>query len=580
MANVTITKLAINTGSFTSVSLIQDQFDIDSLVFIKGFCAQADYDAIYKPSNNVDNTNNPYNATLGSGKSVISFFRFGDGPNDSISTPSSATIEGSNYIELTSGSDTPTFNTYLPGVATELPRDVTAEEFSSIFDTTANFSISGWFKTSDTGTLFSNTGGAAATGMVCEVTSTNIGISFKDGSPSPIVAIKDVDDGQWHHLVVTKPSGTTPTIKIYIDGSESVSTTVTTISNDDLRGTNGFTLLGDGQNNANAASPASTDASKLQASLSNWSLHTEVLSSTAVKQLYSNGHVRNIKNLPSVTASAIEAWWQLADTSNPAQDLTGSSPLKYEDGNSATLISQQVNADGATYVNGSINGNAFTMSLTKSFNFTTNEWVATADQDTALCLSFNGFEEQAEYFALWKCAQTIAGSAIDICDGDWHNVILSYRGKNDFAGDNVDPGDTVKFGPGPANSLPFNWAISYDGEPLTAIKDGSGADYIGGLNTIVTDTYSSTTYNVGFAIQDRHLKYETSNTEEEYKPHAQFSAGIHEVSGVDNNNAFQGYVDETSFHSDTWWVNQAGTAIITNTFNQENLLQYMVVQQL
>ena len=67
----------------------------------------------------------------------------------------------------------------------------------------------------------------------------------------------------------------------------------------------------------------------------------------------------------------------------------------------------------------------------------------------------------------------------------------------------------------------------------------------------------------------RHLKYITTNSEEEYKPHAQFSAGIHEVSGVDNENAFQGSVDETSFHSDDWWVDQAGTSIITNTYNQE-----------
>jgi hypothetical protein len=32
----------------------------------------------------------------------------------------------------------------------------------------------------------------------------------------------------------------------------------------------------------------------------------------------------------------------------------------------------------------------------KSFNFTSGEWVSTADQEAALCLSFNGFEEQAE----------------------------------------------------------------------------------------------------------------------------------------------------------------------------------------
>ena len=474
------------------------------------------------------------------------------------------TIAGANSGVL--GGATQTAITSSDSIAT-----VTTGALANLFTTSSNLSISGWFKTTAdaTGTLFSNTEGAAASGMTCEVTATNIGISFKDGSPSPIVAVKDVNDGEWHHLVITKNDAGTNEFKIYVDGVLYITSTATGLTDADLKGSNGFTLLSDGQNNAHATSPSSTDSSKLQATLSNWSVHSEVLSANAVKQLYSNGHVRNIKNLPSVTASSIEAWWQLADTTNPQNDLIGTNHLQYQDGASQTLLSQQVNATGATLVEDSINGNAMTLSLTKSFNFTTNEWVSTADQDTALCLSFNGFEEQAEHVALWKCAQTIGGSTIDICDGGWHNVVLSYRGNNDLAGDNVAEGDAVKFGPGPANSLAFNWAISYDGQPLTAIKDGSGADYIDGLGTTLTDTYSSTTYNVGFNIYNRHLRYETSNTEEEYKPHAQFSAGIHEVVGVDNNNAFQGSVDETSFHSDCWWVDQAGTSVIANTFNQE-----------
>jgi hypothetical protein len=76
-------------------------------------------------------------------------------------------------------------------------------------------------------------------------------------------------------------------------------------------------------------------------------------------------------------------------------------------------------------------------------------------------------------------------------------------------------------------------------------------------------------YNVGFAIRDRHLKHTTSNTEEVYKPHAQFSSGILDSGGSDNVHAFQGNVDETSFHSDCWWVNEAGTAVVPNNFNGE-----------
>lgn len=441
------------------------------------------------------------------------------------------------------------------------------------FTTTSNLSISGWFKTTDTGVLFSNTEGDVSTtgnGMALDIDSSGTQIVFVDAGISSLNTSTPVNDGNWHHIaLVLEPGHSTKKQKIYIDGTEAVSGNLSLTTDARLKGSNGFTLLSDGQNNAHAASPSATDASKLNASLSNWSIHGEALSDIAIKQIYSNGHVRNIKNLPEVNVAQIAAWWQLADTTNPENDVAASVDLLYQDGNSETLVAQLTDATGATLIEDSINGNAMTLSLTKSFNFTTNEWVETADQETALCLSFNGFEEQAEHVALWKCSQTIAGSTIDICDGGWHNVILSYRGNNDLAGDNVAEGDTVKFGPGPAQSLPFNWCMSYDGQPLTAIKDGSGADYIDGLGATVTDTYNSVSYNVGFAIHNRHMRYETSNTEEVYKPHAQFSAGIHEVTGIDNNTAFQGSVDETSFHSDCWWVDQAGTSITSNTFNQE-----------
>ena len=827
-------KIGMKAGTLSATG---DVYQLDDVAYYRGELNATTVASIYANRKNVTE------ATLPSGTVLTALWKMGDGTNDVISPVTSMSIRNqiaTNDIRLIDGGSTnqPSF---ISLTASDGPFQSLANNFEDYFDTDSNLSISGWFKTTDTGFLFSNTEGAAATGLDMQVNASDMTLTLEDGSATrQLQASVDVNDGEWHHVVVTKTIGVTPVVKIYIDGEESASTTLATISDTHLRGANGFTLLGDGQENAGNSSPSVTDASKLQATLSNWSIHSEILSANAVKQVYSNGHVRNIKNLPSVTASSIVSWWQLNDASTPQDDLAGANDLAflqvesanekaaqtsttitastrdfvsttasslfggtslpayngawslsfwvnipsngtgsqfdtiigeadsvetrkhfkiyqlnsalafsmtflsnaldltvpfttyntwkhvtitkasgtpgtstvaiYIDGvaqtvsvgynddnpsrgtadnwnttndstitiggqswayNSASsgayagvrsgrafkvdslagyskelsssevetiynsgsyldpstlassynvescfkfgdyssdvttgtiaiydgvggtgvlgigtsndqsiitltssdaiyavssitdLTTKLVNSDGATYVNGAINGNAMTMSLTKSFNFTTNKWVSTADQDTALCLSFNGFEEQAEYFALWKCSQTIAGSVIDICDGNWHNVILSYRGRNDLAGDNVSEGDTVKFGPGPADSLPFNWAVSYDGQPLTAINDGSGADYIGGNNTISTDTYNSVSYNVGFNIYNRHLRYETSNTEEEYKPHAQFSAGIHEVVGVNNNNAFQGYVDETSFHSDTWWVDQAGTSVTT-----------------
>ena len=412
----------------------------------------------------------------------------------------------------------------------------------------------------------------------------------------------------WHHIVMVKQASTNlGLLEVFVDGvRQSITQTYPSNGADpvstgwDNQTVSEFYLFGNGRrfdvDNAFGSNRTGRvfkldEMAFYSKALSHNTSSSGDVATGEVGDIYNSGSYVDISTVPGVN---LQKYFKFGDHSS---DVTTSPYGKYYDSvnNTAyfqesnpyihsyslstsdsfyanapsTVQNRQVDATGAAYVNGSINGNAITMSLTKSFNFTTNKWVATSDQDAALCLSFNGFEEQSEYFAIWKCSQTVGGSVINILDGGWHNVILSYRGKNNLSGDNVDPGDTVKFGPGPANSLAFNWALSYDGQPLTSIKDGSGADYIGGLNTLVTDSYTSTTYNVGFAIQDRHLKYITTNSEEEYKPHAQFSAGIHEVSGVDNKNAFQGSVDETSFHSDDWWVDQAGTSIITNTYNQE-----------
>ena len=422
------------------------------------------------------------------------------------------------------------------------------------FTTSSNLSISGWFKTTAdaTGVLFSNTEGSAASGLKLDVNASDMTINFIATSAENITVNSDVNDEEWHHLVITKNDAGTNQFTVYVDGVQVVQDTAT-IADTDLKGGNGFTLLSDGQNNAHASPAASTDASKLNAAISNWSIHSEVLDANAVKQLYSNGHARNIRNLPSVTRGSIEAWWQLSDATNPENDVSGKNiHLQYEDGAGNTLVSQRELATGAVKVVDSINGNGMTLSLTKSFNFTTNEWVSTADQDAALCLSFNGFEEQAEYFALWKCAQTPASGALDLLDGNWHNVTLSYRS---VSSNSQADGHLIRFGPNGTSN--YNWNISMDGEEMYNINSGLGADAIGGLNSLDAS-------NQGFVIQNRHLRYDFANDEEEYKAHSQFSAGVNETNSADSPYSFQAYVDETSFHSESWWV--AGSP---NSFNAE-----------
>jgi len=543
-----------------------DIYAIDNLAFIRG---SLDSSAI---SSIVANKNDLEAATLPQGTILTCLFKMGDGDNDVTSQDANFSIKNvipTNDIRIVrNGTDTPF--PIVQYATTDTPYNGLINSFTNVIDTASNFSISGWFKTTDTGTLFSNTGGAAATGLKVDLSGSAITASYLSSSLTTSVS-GTFNDGNWHHIIMVMSSGSQ---LIVVDNLTS-GTSNHTLVNGDLKGDNGFTLLGDGQENANNLSAASIDASKLNATLSNWSIHSEAIGTAGISQLYSNGHVRNIKNLPSITASAIEAWWQLADTSNPAQDLTGSSPLKYEDGNSATLISQQVDADGATYVNGSINGNALTMSITKNFDFVNEVWVSDASGDAAICLSLNGFEEQAEYFALWKCSQTVPSGNINILDGNWHNLILSYRGINDLTGNNnVVAGTTeVRFGVGDGvTDEEYHFTLSMDGYPmaLTSGVEKVGADYIGGLGaTLATETIDSVSKNVKFVIENRHLRYDSANSEEEYKPHAQFSAGVlpYSASETDPNN-FRGSVDETSFHSQCFWLNQGSTGIQA-TINQE-----------
>ena len=204
LSGVTVSDIVFGGKSYTTVSDIGDDMFIDSLTFIRGELSDTEVASLYA------NANSPSSANIGS-NTVSSFFRFGDGPNDTATS-----ITGTNNLLLTQTSNPPTFSTYTSGDA---PEEIFMEQFTSVFDTTANSSISGWFKTTNTGVLFSNTVGAVIDGLKMEVNASNMVLTLIDSSQT-ITASTDVDDGEWHHLVITKPSGTTPTIKIYIDGPD------------------------------------------------------------------------------------------------------------------------------------------------------------------------------------------------------------------------------------------------------------------------------------------------------------------------------------------------------------------------
>lgn len=745
---------------------------------------------------------------------VISYRRFGDDQNDVFSTSTVDVMGNAQALTVTNG----VFEDLSSGGSSGYVASNVSNN-QSLFTATSSFSISGWFKTSgnDTGTLFSNTQGAATTGLKVDLSSSGITASYLGTANSTIVSANNLNDDEWHHIIMVMSPGSQ---LIVVDNIHS-GTSGHPLTDSELKGDNKFTLLGDGQHNANAANPSATDSSKLNASLSNWSIHAEDISEEGIAQLYSNGHVRNIKNLPGVNANLIVSWWQLSDATNPEQDLIGDSDLQYvaqtgtvqntktllgqtttnssevdftlntpynlisgdinnntmpnktddwtisiwarayyvdvnpvmlfrmgnsngqigiyyynsafygyvktqnsyatvnvnnttsteqsiilrsrdiggtrtleliphgdtssiqsiafpadtggwgessgsvsfvefssryvsiasgnvsrggtrlqvseasffntalSDANVATLgasgpnggagkahtissiqtyfrmgdgsndavspaikIYDDINYSANHYIQdttsttagtvpslvttdraytapstvigvatlsndivpatGATNiveedqyGSGITMTLTKRFNTTTNEWTDVHTHPTCVCLSFNGLEDQAEYFAIYTYNE------IDVADNVWHNLILSFSGKE---GGSTNATTNFSF-----SSTTYNFTLSIDGNSITE------AHYVGGLGGSIT--------NKSFAAQERHLKWD-NNSEEDYMPHAQLNSNIFEstdqaskihipVKDRNYSTGFLGYADETSFHSESWF-----TASVS-TFNEE-----------
>lgn len=420
--SATITGIQFKQKGSTTYQDTDDTFKVDNLAYIKGSLDANSIASIVQNKNNLENAILPQNTVL------TSLFKMGDGPNDVISQDTNFCIK--NTISTNTIRFVPLSTLTNPAYSiqqyatTDAPYQSSVNSFPYIMSATSTFSISGWFKTTDTGTLFSNTGGAAATGLKVDVSGSGITASYLSSSLSTSVT-GTFNDGEWHHIVMVIYPGSQ---LIVVDNTFSQASNHNTLVNDDLRGNNGFTLLGDGQQNAGNPNPSTTDASKLQASLSNWSLHSEELNVAAISQLYSNGHVRNIKNLPAVNPNNIVSWWKLSDTTTPEEDSAGSNDLQFQDANSTPLSdpSLLVDADGATeIVEEDQYGSGVTMSLTKRFNTTTNEWTNTHTNETCVCLSFNGFEDQAEHFAIYT------HDTIDVADNAWHNLALSFSGREE-----------------------------------------------------------------------------------------------------------------------------------------------------
>tara|TARA_R100001480_G_scaffold3502_3_gene9138 strand:+ start:4014 stop:7046 length:3033 start_codon:yes stop_codon:yes gene_type:complete len=196
-------------------------------------------------------------------------------------------------------------------------------------------------------------------------------------------------------------------------------------------------------------------------------------------------------------------------------------------------------------------GEGITVSLTDKVK-TDGTWNIQGNELPHLLISFNGFENDADQWVAYKCNQgsavqrnvsysgaTPTTENVNLLDDSWHNIILNYKGV-------ASDGDTAYLGPdadptvgGHANEG-YEFHVSMDGQLTDTININKGFD---AAKTV--DAYGIAT----LAIHDKHLK----NVSDTYVPTTFFASGFLEAAATDSRYAFQGYIDETSFHSDSWW---------------------------
>jgi hypothetical protein len=172
-------------------------------------------------------------------------------------------------------------------------------------------------------------------------------------------------------------------------------------------------------------------------------------------------------------------------------------------------------------------GNGMRMSFTKKLK-TDATWDATGAQTSRFLLSFDGFEDTAAYFLGYNTTFTrplhpktgAEDASADLLDGEWHNIIVSYRGG--APGTAVNPHDYI--------------AVCFDGKQMTT--------------TDCVEKTSTVTF-----IND-HFRY--TDVSEDLRGTFFLSAGDpFVVANTNSKYAFQGGFDETSLHDDSWQLSSS-----------------------
>ena len=379
-------------------------------------------------------------------------------------------------------------------------------------------------------------------------------------------------DGNWHNLQLTWDGSGAGTktydtnLKVFVDGAQLTKnaskggSSTFTAADKHFKYTEGTFIPGTFGASGWKETGATTDyINAFQGALDNLSLHSEVTDLTKAKEFYGKdstyeGKPHNYQLSTSLTYANVEGWWTFedaADNLTTVQDKTSNNIdltlNNFVSGGNGYVT--MTNSD-SIYVNNLIKGEGLTLSMTKNLK-DDGTWVDSQDQTARLIMSFNGIERSAEYWVAYNTNQTGLSPAVNLLDGLWHSVTLSYQGLGNategYTNYTYDlPNDEIRFGPTQMGGVdqPFHFQLAYDGQVLEGIKGGKGYDLAKGSAT-------GTDANAGFVLQNKHLRHD--NSAATYVPTTYLASGIIEVAGQDSIHAFQGGFDESSFHSDSWW---------------------------
>ena len=207
------------------------------------------------------------------------------------------------------------------------------------------FSISAWFKTTSSGTIYSF-------GAPSSPSNTQIKIVIRgNATPGPYypeVTLKGTattigssayNDGNWHNIILTC---TTSTATLYIDGSNVGSPTI------------GTATITSTDNGAIGARTAPTGGFFFNGSISNVSVWNAALTSAQVSEIYSEGIPQNLNNHSAY--SNLVSWWQLGSNSSFNTNWTVLDEKGSNNGTSINMTEADIVDGVGSYANGLSSG--------------------------------------------------------------------------------------------------------------------------------------------------------------------------------------------------------------------------------